>query len=232
MPLYEHDPDVNNRFIIFDMFGTLVTSRQKDMDDLFSVFYGLFPEQTPEAIEKEYEDFCLDFQASHGKYSEMSVIMLIRHLNQRFGTDVDSLRAEEAMMRGTRMFYAIDGAIDTLRYFKDRGYRIGVLSNTTYRSSVVRGVLEDSGFSGLLDSVMTSADIGFKKPSDEAYSAAVSSLGAEKYDCFFVGDSCLKDCKGPLEFGMRGAFLIDPASVGKRDYIVAEISEIPTRFTD
>ena len=102
----------------------------------------------------------------------------------------------------------------------------------TYRSSVVRGVLEDSGFAGLLDSVMTSADIGFKKPSDEAYSAAVSSLGAEKYDCFFVGDSCLKDCKGPLEFGMRGAFLIDPASVGKRDYIVAEISEIPTRFTD
>ena len=130
------------------------------------------------------------------------------------------------------MFQAIDGAVDTLRYFKDRGYRIGVLSNTTYRSSVVRGVLEDNGFDGLLDSVKSSADIGYKKPSDEAYSAIVESLGAEKHMCFFVGDTCLKDCKGPLDFGMRGAFLIDPESVGKKDYIVVDISEIPTLFSD
>lgn len=51
MGLYEHNPDESRRFFAFDMFGTLVRSRQRDMDDLFRVFYGFFPEQAPERIQ-------------------------------------------------------------------------------------------------------------------------------------------------------------------------------------
>ena len=232
MSLFVHDPDESRRFIIFDMFGTLVRSRQRDMDDLYRVFYELFPEQSPEEINEEYHRFYDGFYTTHRKHSEMSIIHLIDHLNEVFGTDVDPLEAEEAMMRGTRMFIPIKGAEDTLRYFKQHSYNIAVLSNTAYRSSVVKGVLEDIAFAGLIDAVVTSAEVGFKKPSEQAYSAAVESIGAEKQYCYFAGDSCDKDCKGPLEFGMRGAILIDPTNAGKRRNIVSSIGEIPSLFQE
>jgi len=231
-PIFLHDPDESHRFIIFDMFGTLVRSRQRDMEDLYQVFFKLFPERTPEEVSEEYHRFYSYFNETHMRHSEMSIIHLIDHLNEVFGTEVDPLEAEEAMMRGTRMFIPIEGAEDTLRYFKDHGYRIGVLSNTAYRSTVVKGVLEDIAFEGIIDAVVTSAEVGYKKPSDMAYSAALKSIGAEKQYCFFAGDSCDKDCRGPLEFGFKGAFLIDPVHCGKRRNIVSKIGDIPSLFQE
>ena len=134
MELFEHNPDESRRFFAFDMFGTLVRSRQSDLGDLFRVFYGFFPGQTPERVQEEYERFYTGFELTHEPNSEYTISMLMDHLNSIFGTDVDSLDAEERMMRGTKMFLTIDGVKDTLGYFKERGYRIGVLSNTTYRT--------------------------------------------------------------------------------------------------
>lgn len=172
------------------MFGTLVRSRQRDMDDLFKVFYGFFPEHTPEEVQREYERFYSDFETTHGMHSEYSIRMLMDHMNKRFGTDVDAFDAEQRMMRGTRMFVTIPGAVDTLGYFREKGYRIAVLSNTTYSSSVVKGVLEDNGgFEGLIDCVVTSAEVGYRKPDMRCFQAVVDKLGARKEDCFFAGDS-------------------------------------------
>ena len=232
MELFEHNPDESRRFFAFDMFGTLVRSRQSDLGDLFRVFYGFFPGQTPERVQEEYERFYTGFELTHEPNSEYTISMLMDHLNSIFGTDVDSLDAEERMMRGTKMFLTIDGVKDTLGYFKERGYRIGVLSNTTYRTSVVRGVLEDNGISDLVDTVVTSAEIGYKKPDPRAYDAVLRSLGANRSDCFFAGDSRANDYCGPYGFGMRKVFLIDPCGDCGRRTTVSSISEIPSLFRD
>ena len=227
-----HDPDVSKRAFAFDMYGTLVRARFGNLDDIFDAFYQLFPDADPEDVKDEYTRFVQSFEAENGRHRELTISRLLEHMDSVFHTSTDSLEAENVMMRATHTFIPVEGAEETLSYFRDRGYRIGVLSNTSYRGSVVKGLLEDVRFDHLIDAVVSSADVGYRKPHDNAYSAVVEVLKAKPSDCFFAGDSEDKDFLGPRRFGMRGSFLIDPERPSRECGIVSSISEIPSFFRD
>ncbi len=227
-----HDPDESKRAFAFDMYGTLVKARFGNLDDIYQAFYQLFPGIPKDDVQREYESFTSRFESMNGVHRELSIVELLDHLDSVFGTENDSLQAENLMMRATHTFIPVKGARETLQYFRDRGYRIGVLSNTSYRGEVVKGLLEDVGFDDLIDVVVSSADVGYKKPHERAYDAIVEALGTRKEHCFFAGDSESKDFLGPRRYGMRGAFLIDPERHSKECGIVSSISEIPSFFRD
>lgn len=227
-----HDPDISRRAIIFDMYGTLVKARFGNLDDIYDAFYRLFPDADREDVSNEYQRYISHCESANGRHREVTIHMVLEHLDSVFGTQNDSLNAEDLLMRSTHTFIPVRGAEETLRYFRDRDYSIGVLSNTAYRGSVVKGLLEDVGFGGLIDRVVSSADVGYRKPHDEAYSAAVGVLGKRAEDCFFVGDSEDKDFIGPRRFGMRGSFLIDPERPSRELGIVASIADVPLFFRD
>lgn len=229
---YMHDPDESKRRFIFDMYGTLVKARFGNLDDIYDAFYRLFPDADREDVQREYESFSSGYESKHGMHRELTISQVLEHMDSVFGTENDSLEAENILMRATHTFIPVDGAEETLQYFRDRGYRIGVLSNTSYRGFVVKGLLEDVGFDHLIDVVVSSADVGYRKPDDRAYEAAVMALGGKAGDCFFAGDSEDKDFLGPRRFGMRGSFLIDPSRPSRECGIVSSISEIPSFFRD
>jgi putative hydrolase of the HAD superfamily len=229
---FMHDPIASRRFFAFDMYGTLVRARFGNLDDIYEAFYKLFPDADPDDVRREYESFVSGFTKTHGLHVEMTIAQLLEHMDSVFGTSNDSLEAENTMMRATHTFIPVKGAEETLSFFRDHGYKIGVLSNTSYRGSVVKGLLEDVGFDHLIDVVVSSADVGYKKPHHRAYEAVLEALGARPDECFFAGDSKDKDFFGPRRFGMRGAFLIDPSHPSKEDGIVASIADIPSFFRD
>ena len=229
---YIHDPDPSKRFFAFDMYGTLVRARFGNLDDIYEAFYRLFPDADKKDVQREYESFVRSFETQNGKHRELTISCLLEHMDSVFHTDTDSLEAENVMMRATHTLIPVEGAEDTLSYFKDRGYRIGVLSNTSYRGAVVKGLLEDVGFDHLIDVVVSSADVGYRKPHERAYAAVVEALGARPSECFFAGDSEDKDFLGPRRFGMKGTFLIDPERPSRECGIVSSISEIPSFFRD
>ncbi len=225
-----HDPDESERFFVFDMFGTLVSNRYGNLDEIFRVFYSFFENVGPEDIQAEYERFMTDYSIEHGRLSDFSITLLMNHLDEVFGCEHDPILSEKMMMRDTHTYIAANGAADTLGFLKDNHYSIGVLSNTAYSSGTVRGLLEDVGLSEYVDTVVCSADIGMKKPSDEAYAAVLDSLGADRNKCFFAGDSRLNDYCAPNTFGMRAAFFIDPVHPSEKECVVASIGDIPAFF--
>jgi len=229
---FMHDPDISKRAFAFDMYGTLVRARFGNLNDIYEAFYRLFPDADPEEVQREYERFTDFHTSAHGPHKELSISVLLEHMDSVFHTENDSLEAENIMMRATHTFIPVEGAEETLQYFRDHEYRIGVLSNTAYRGSVVKGLLEDVGFDHLIDVVVSSADVGYRKPHDEAYSAVVNALGVHRQDCFFAGDTEDKDFLGPRRFGMRGSFLIDPSRPDRECGIVSSIADIPTFFRD
>lgn len=229
---FRHDPDRDRRFFIFDMYGTLVRARFGNLDDIYETFYKLFPDAEEGDVQREYQAFYSHYEKTHGLHVEMTIAQLMDHMNSVFGTEIDSLEAENRMMRATHTFIPVEGAEDTLQYFRDNGYRIGVLSNTSYRGEVVKGLLGDVGFDHLIDAVVSSADVGYKKPHDYAYEAALDALGADRGCCFFAGDSEDKDYLAPRRFGMRGSFLIDPHGPSPEMHIVSSIADIPSFFED
>jgi FMN phosphatase YigB (HAD superfamily) len=230
-PPFAHGPE-GERAFVFDMYGTLVRARFGNLDDIYEAFYRLFPDADRKEVQREYEEFTSRFVSVNGRHREMSIAQLLEHMDSVFGTDNDSLEAENLLMRATHTFIPVEGAEKTLSYFRERVYRIGVLSNTSYRGSVVKGLLEDVGFDHLIDAVVSSADVGYKKPHDNAYSAAVDALGVKRSQCFFAGDSEDKDYLGPRRFGMRWSFLIDSGRASYPQGIVSSISEIPSYFID
>ena len=60
------------------------------------------------------------------------------------------------------------------------------------------------------DAVVTSVEVGWRKPHTAIYAEALLRLGATAGNSVFAGDSYLADYLGPAAAGLT-AFLIDPA---------------------
>jgi putative hydrolase of the HAD superfamily len=84
-----------------------------------------------------------------------------------------------------------------------------------------------------LAAVVTSVEVGWRKPHPAIYAAALSRLDADPAAAAFVGDTYDADYAGPAAAGMT-AFLIDP---GRRHDIPADrrlgsLADLPARLRD
>jgi HAD superfamily hydrolase (TIGR01509 family) len=96
------------------------------------------------------------------------------------------------------------GAREFLEEVRDLGLRCVVLSNVQ-----VRGADEywrdfrDLGVAHLIDSVVTSLEVGFRKPHPAMFEAALEAAGYPPAACALVGDSEIKDIQPAVALGMR-----------------------------
>ncbi|MFE6719239.1 HAD family hydrolase [Streptomyces albidoflavus] len=87
-------------------------------------------------------------------------------------------------------------------------YRLAVVSNTQ-DAELLPGHLEAMGVRQLFDTVVTSFEVGWRKPHPAVYRAALRELRVDPGSAVFVGDTYRADHEGPTRVGIR-AFLIDP----------------------
>jgi putative hydrolase of the HAD superfamily len=87
-------------------------------------------------------------------------------------------------------------------------YRLAVVTNT-HQPTLVPDHLEAMGVLSSFDAVITSVEVGWRKPHPNIYSAALDALSIQAPSAVFVGDTYVPDYEGPERSGMT-AFLIDP----------------------
>jgi putative hydrolase of the HAD superfamily len=87
-------------------------------------------------------------------------------------------------------------------------FRLAVVSNTN-QAGLVEGHLAAMGIDRYLDAVVTSVEIGWRKPHPAIYAAALTRLRIPPAGAVFAGDTYEADYAGPVAAGMT-AFLIDP----------------------
>jgi putative hydrolase of the HAD superfamily len=92
-----------------------------------------------------------------------------------------------------------------LRSLRAAGATLVVVSNWDVS---LHGVLEDTGLRGLLDAVLTSAEVGESKPGGAMFRAALELADAAPAESVHAGDSVEHDVAGALAAGMR-AVLVD-----------------------
>ncbi len=93
-------------------------------------------------------------------------------------------------------------AAQTLRSLRQGGMSVGVCSNWGWE---LDGFLQQVGLLDLVDSTVTSARAGARKPHPLIYAVATESLGVLPGDALFVGDSWEPDVRGPRRAGMAAA---------------------------
>ncbi len=106
---------------------------------------------------------------------------------------------------------------------RERGIRIGVLSNTIWSRDYHRGVFERDGVLDLIDADVYSSEIAWTKPHLKAFHASAEALGVEPSEAAYVGGPTFRGCAWqPAGRNARhlGTALGDPCGttgIGRRD---------------
>ncbi|MDQ3890691.1 MAG: HAD family hydrolase [Actinomycetota bacterium] len=92
--------------------------------------------------------------------------------------------------------------LDSLR---DRGLKLGLVSNAFDPGWLLRADLERMGLAERLDAAVFSSEVGKRKPHPAIFAAGLERLETEPERAFFVGDSRYADIRGASEAGMKTA---------------------------
>ena len=125
------------------------------------------------------------------------------------GREVDPARylalLQEEVSR-TR-FRVAPGALELLRGLRERGYRVGIISNTVGEpGAFLRPILSEMGFDRYVQTYVFSDEHPWTKPSPEIFRYAASRLGEKPSNAVHVGDGW-SDLEGARRAGYRGAVL-------------------------
>ncbi len=102
---------------------------------------------------------------------------------------------------------------------RERGIRVGVLSNTLWSRARHEAIFERDGVGHLIDGDVYSSEIPWTKPSPQAFGAALDAVGAtDPARCVYVGDRLFDDVWGAQNAGLRAIHVphstIPPGQVG------------------
>jgi putative hydrolase of the HAD superfamily len=118
-----------------------------------------------------------------------------------------------------------------LRDLRQRGVRIGVLSNTFWPRAWHEEIFRRDGILDLIDGAVYSSEIGRTKPHRSAFEAAMAAVGvSDPAECVFVGDRPLDDIHGAQSAGMRAVLVPNsavpafPAAVP--DAVISRLAEL------
>ena len=120
----------------------------------------------------------------------------------------------------------------TLQLLRERGYRLGLLSNTWWAAEWHNADLAAHGLEDLLDEVAYTSDLPHSKPHPSVFLAMVSRLGVEAEACVMVGDRMVDDISGGLGVGMRAVWKQNDYPWPKPEHItpsatIGHLAELP-----
>jgi putative hydrolase of the HAD superfamily len=119
---------------------------------------------------------------------------------------VEALSLEQltAAMLSALRFGVYPDVPATLARLRARGLRLVVVSNWDIS---LPAVLRNVGLDGMVDGVVTSAEVGHPKPAPEIFTAALALAGCAPERAVHVGDSLDLDVQGALASGVLAVLL-------------------------
>jgi putative hydrolase of the HAD superfamily len=128
-----------------------------------------------------------------------------------------------------RRFEAPAGLRRNLVSFRERGLRLGLVSNTTTDPRLLRAFLHAVAAEDVFETAVFSVEHGYKKPHPSIYRAALEALDTPPSSTLFVGDRVREDVRGPQEVGMRAVLTReyrkeDPA--GAPDAVIDHLEQL------
>jgi putative hydrolase of the HAD superfamily len=97
-------------------------------------------------------------------------------------------------------------AVDTLQWLRERGYRIGSVTNRGLGGNVFREELRHHRVFDLFEVFSISCEVGYLKPHPRIFEHALDALGVAAADTVMVGDSLRADVAGAKSLGMTAVW--------------------------
>jgi putative hydrolase of the HAD superfamily len=102
------------------------------------------------------------------------------------------------------------GAGETIHALKQRGYRLGVISNSTSTLDIPRS-LETFGWKEYFEVVVLSSELKIRKPAPEPFLEAARRMSLPPARCAYLGNRISKDIAGCQRAGFALGIVLEPA---------------------
>jgi putative hydrolase of the HAD superfamily len=103
-----------------------------------------------------------------------------------------------------RKMRAYDESIAVLTELRDRGVALAICSNWDWD---LEEAIESAGLTGTVDTMVSSAWVGARKPHRRMYEAVLDRAGVAPADAVFVGDTWSCDVEGPRAMGFLPVYV-------------------------
>lgn len=104
----------------------------------------------------------------------------------------------------TEQLTLMDGALEVLKDFREKGLKIGLVSNTIFPAEYHLKELKRFGLYPHLDAHQFSSEVGVRKPHPDIFGKTLRELNVEASQAVFVGDRLVEDVGGAQKVGMQG----------------------------
>ena len=94
--------------------------------------------------------------------------------------------------------------LPTLQWLKDRGYRLGAVTNRGYSGPRFHEEMRYLGLTDLFETTVISCDVGYMKPHTRIFQYALERMRVDAEETVMVGDSLRADVEGAKALGMTG----------------------------
>jgi putative hydrolase of the HAD superfamily len=161
--------------------------------------------------------------------------VLVREAFDRLGVPVSGaelLGAMDGYAKAIAGWSTVDGeAATVLKLLRERGYRLGLLSNTWWAADWHNADLAAHGLASLLDVIVYTSDLPHSKPHRTVFAEVARRLDVQPDECVMIGDRMVDDVSGALEAGMRAVWRKNlsgfPSSIAVPTAEVEKLSELP-----
>ena len=221
--------------VIFDWGGTLTPWHTVDLREQWLAYASVYdPEHADELSVRLLSEEDASWKAGREHSRSATLDEVFRNAGvEPIGERHEAALAAYHAFWEPHTFLDPDG-LELLNRLRERGLKVGVLSNTLWTREHHEAVFERDGVLGLIDGAVYSSEIPYTKPHPEAFLAAMHSVGVrDPARCVFVGDRPFEDVHGAHEVGMR-AVLVPHSAIpdNQKGHVEGEPDAIVNRLLD
>jgi FMN phosphatase YigB (HAD superfamily) len=224
---------VTIRAVLFDVGGTLFDDLPDETDPLRlsrlreilgpATWHGELLAEAIEALVYDRTTFAQDIRGAIRAVLERNRVLASDELVERVRAACCTPLVESGRPR--------PGAVAALRFAKDRGLRVAIVTNVLWRTRTeVLADWKSLGFTDI-DAIATSLEIGRFKPHPAMFQHALAALAVAPPDAVMVGNSREADVDGAKRLGLRAIWVRSrETSTGRHapDATVDEMTGVPT----
>jgi HAD superfamily hydrolase (TIGR01549 family) len=184
--------------VVCDVGDTLLREVRFDLE---AGIRAALPSRMRDAAASLAHAFRDETREAHASHREL---MLASWLRRRVSQlrDVEEEQVEDAIWREVLTLVPTEGVAVLLRRLRGDGVRIGALSNAYFSTRVLHRELERHGLTDSIEIVLSSGDLGIRKPDARIYFEMLARLGVTAGSTWYVGDTFEEDIVGATNAGL------------------------------
>ncbi len=199
---------------------------------------------TDEIFDEAFGSFLDSYYAERGEgVIEKTTGVALRQFLARLGfpsVSEEVIRAAlDAMYAVTQQnWYLEDDALITLEMLRRKGYRLGLISNTSDDKNVQQ-LIDRHGLRPYFEYIVTSARCGIRKPDGRIFQMALDHFGARPEAAAMVGDTLEADILGANQMGIYSIWITRRSTLPEEgelpiqpQAVVASLAQLPPLLED